>query len=472
MIMTLKFTYIEEPKLQFQSGEAYNPTVGLWKYGPRFSSKHEKGHKWLKIGIIGSGASVSRALAMLEEMKLPAKPENISKWNLPFPGIGPESQMKFSFLCEPEWQEKLTSTEIRSLLSSGSGTKIAEKFAELIDHKLAVLHEKTPQPDCVIISLPKEIEAACIPSDLKNPLIKLPKEDDLHSRIKIYGMKYGLPTQLLRSKTLDFVGTQEKNIVFWNFAVGLLYKSQNGYPWKLATLEDNTCYVGISFFKEKGDSSKNMRASMAQVFLDTGESFILRGDAFEWNDESHPNSPHLSSDNAKNLTDYVIKQYKEIRHNVMPSRIVIHKTSSYWDEEKEGFLSAIETIPKKDLITIADTGIKFYRPNEFSVLRGTLISNQDFSRNMLYTTGFVPSLDTYPGLGIPKPLLIKPEVLDSNITDVCREILSFTKLDWNNTFMYRRHPVTLSVSKKVGNVLSDSIAKDQTHLDSHYYFYM
>lgn len=73
MIMTLKFTYIEEPKLQFQSGEAYNPTVGLWKYGPRFSSKHEKGHKWLKIGIIGSGASVSRALAMLEEMKLPGE---------------------------------------------------------------------------------------------------------------------------------------------------------------------------------------------------------------------------------------------------------------------------------------------------------------------------------------------------------------------------------------------------------------
>ena len=172
------------------------------------------------------------------------------------------------------------------------------------------------------------------------------------------------------------------------------------------------------------------------------------------------------------MTDYVIKQYKEMRHDVMPSRIVIHKTSSYWDEEKEGFLSAIENIPKKDLITIADTGIKFYRPNEFSVLRGTLISNQDFSRNMLYTTGFVPSLDTYPGLGIPKPLLIKPEVLDSNITDVCREILSFTKLDWNNTFMYRRHPVTLSVSKKVGNVLSDSIAKDQKRLDSHYYFYM
>ena len=470
--MTFDFTYLNEPKLQFQSGEAYNPPVGLWKYGPRFSSSHEKGQKWLKIGIIGSGASVSRALLMLEDMKIPAKPENISKWNLPFPGIGPDSQMKFSFLCEPEWQEKLTSTEIKTILSSGSGIKIAEKFTELIDAKLAILHEKTPQPDCVIISLPKEIEDACIPFGVENPLLKLPNEDDLHSRIKIYGIKYGLPTQVLRSKTLNFVGTQEKNIVFWNFAVGLLYKSQNGYPWKLANLEDNTCYVGISFFKEKGTHSNNIRASMAQVFLDTGESFILRGDSFEWNDEKHPFSPHLSSDSAKKLVNYVITQYKQIRHDAMPSRIVIHKTSSYWEEEKDGFMSAIEKIPKKDLITISETGIRFYRPGKFSVLRGTLISNSDFSRNLLYTTGFAPSLNTYPGLGIPRPLLIKPDVLDSNISDVCSEILAFTKLDWNNTFMYRKHPVTLSVSQKVGNVLSDSIAKVQERLDPHYYFYM
>lgn len=284
-------------------------------------------------------------------------------------------------------------------------------------------------------------------------------------------MKYKIPTQLIRPDTLLFKGTQEKSIVFWNLAAGMLYKSQKGYPWKLTQLEENTCYVGISFFKERDDNREYTRASMAQVFLDTGESFILRGDPFEWKNIQFPNSPHLSQEGAEELIKKVLEQYKLVRGN-LPERLVIHKSSNYWDEELEGFLVASGKINSKDFITIQTTNRRFYRVGKYGVLRGTLISTQDMTEHYLYTTGFVPCINTYPGLGVPIPILIRCKIQDSDIKKICQEILAFTKLDWNNTFIYRKDPVTLSVSRKVGKVLAETMAKKIEYLDPHYYYYM
>lgn len=214
-----------------------------------------------------------------------------------------------------------------------------------------------------------------------------------------------------------------------------------------------------------------MRASMAQVFLDTGESFILRGEPFEWLNQKFPNTPHLSEDGGKEIINKVMKQYKSIR-GTLPERVVIHKSSNYWDEEYQGFLSASKEISSKDFITLQPTDVKFYRLDRYPVLRGTAISTDDMSENYLYTTGFVPCLNTYPGLNVPRPLLIRVKIQDSPIKKICQEILAFTKLDWNNTFIYRKDPVTLSVSRKVGKVLAESVAKDFDYLDPHYYYYM
>jgi hypothetical protein len=463
--------YIDEPKLEFQRGNFYTPMVGLIKHGARFSTIDEKGHKWIKVGIIGSGQSMSLALKLLDEMRYPQIPNTVAKWNIPFPGLSKLSHLNFSLSYQPEWQQRISPTEISQITSKVFKRNKTKAFADIVDNKLSVLYGKSPPPDVVIVTIPKEVEESCADATKDKPLLKLPNDDDLHSRIKLYGMKYNLPTQLIRNDTLVYRKTQEKSIVFWNLAVGLLYKSQKGYPWKLTKLEENTCYVGISFFKERGKgSSKNIRASMAQVFLDTGESFILRGEPFEWNDPRYPNSPHLSKDGAKEIIDRVINQYKSVR-NVLPERIVIHKSSNYWDDEKDGFLEASESINSKDFLTIQPSDLKFYRQGKYPVLRGTLISTNT-NEHYLYTTGLVPCINTYPGLGVPRPLNIRCEVQSSPIQQICQEILAFTKLDWNNTFIYRKDPVTLSVSRKVGNVLAESIAKDFEQLDPHYYYYM
>jgi len=471
--MPFTIDYIEEPQLMFQRGNSYTPMVGLIKHGARFSTSEEIEHKWIKVGIIGSGKSISLTLKLLDDMRYPIIPEEPSKVKIPFLGLSESSRLNFSLSYRPEWQQKISPTEISEILSMMTKTKKALAFAELIDNKMSILADKSPPPDVVIIAIPKEIEDECKEIFKDKPLIKLPYEDDLHSRIKLYGMKYDLPTQLIRNDTLIFRKTQDKSIISWNLSVGLLYKSQKGYPWKLAKFEDNTCYVGISFFKERDDNNKKtMRASMAQVFLDTGESFILRGEPFQWNDPKHPNQPHLTEEGAKKIIEKVLAQYR-LHKKTLPERLVIHKSSNYWEYEREGFLQASESVEYKDFITILKSDMKFYRTNSiFPVIRGTVISHPHLDDYFLYTTGFVPCVNTYPGRGVPYPINVRCNLQSSDIKQICKEILSFTKLDWNNTFIYRRDPVTLSVSRKVGDVLSESIARDCPYLDTHYYHYM
>jgi len=463
--------YIEEPKLKFLSGESFNPCVGLLKFGPRFSSIDEKTHKWLKVGIIGSAQSIALTHKILNEMSLPSIPKRITKWSLPFPGLNEYSPLKFSLSYSPEWQQRISSAEIEEILIEKTHSKRTSKLIGIIASKIKILSEKSPPPDVIIVSLPRDLEEECKDAQSDKPLLKLENNDDFHNRIKLYGMDYKIPTQIIRADTLEFVGTQEKHTVFWNLAVGLLYKSQRGHPWKLAHLDDNTCYVGISFFKEKGGTNKLLRASMAQVFLDTGESFILRGEAFDVKTKNEEKNPHLSKENAMKLIEKVLEQYKIVR-NILPQRIVIHKSSNYWVDELEGFKEASKTIPARDFVTIQPSDLKFYREGAYAVLRGTLISSPNYKEHYLYTTGFVPCINTFPGMGVPKPLLIRCFNQDSDIKKICEEILAFTKLDWNNTFIYRKEPVTISISRKVGWVLSETSAKQMSILDPHYYYYM
>ena len=81
---------------------------------------------------------------------------------------------------------------------------------------------------------------------------------------------------------------------------------------------------------------------------------------------------------------------------------------------------------------------------------------------------------TYPGSRVPEPLLIT-RIGDSELFEVCKEIVGLTKLNWNTTAFATVLPITLAFAKKVGAVLSelDPNELDPTKgLPDHYRFYM
>lgn len=469
--MTLKASYIQEPMLFFNKGGlAKTPCFGLLKYGPRSFPNVDSEFQLIKVGVIGTRKSISLLTNLFDEMREPIIPKNIKPWRLPFPGLSKYSPLKFSICLDRSWTQTIVFNEIDKFNDIEDKNDKIEYILEVIENKMRNITSKETPPNIIVICIPGEVENEFSKFGLKKPLIKLDNHDDFHNRIKVYGMKDHIPTQLIRWTTLIHKGTQDKATLAWNLAVGILYKAQRGHPWKLAKLEENTCYVGVSFYKEFDKDKPYLRTSLAQVFLDTGESFILRGDKFEWTNRKWENSPHLNEEDAAKLIEKVVNQYIQIRSQ-KPLRIVLHKSSNYWDDEFEGFKSACGEIQYKDFITIQDTIVRFFRPDKYSIMRGTLISIDNCEDYYLFTTGFVPSLKTYPGLSIPKPVVVRPKILDSQIYDVCEEILALTKLDWNNISPYRRRPVTMDISERVGHILAESEAKN-IKIDSHYYFYM
>jgi hypothetical protein len=100
--------------------------------------------------------------------------------------------------------------------------------------------------------------------------------------------------------------------------------------------------------------------------------------------------------------------------------------------------------------------------------RGTLCTIGD-AEHYLFTTGYVPYWDEYPGPHVPAPLQIG-SAGDTDMRERAREILALSKMNWNSAEGISRHPITLSFAKKVGTIMTE-MGDNQTPNPS-YRFYM
>jgi hypothetical protein len=299
------------------------------------------------------------------------------------------------------------------------------------------------------------------------------KDLDFHNALKGKTMKFHIPVQLLLSSTIQGFSEwgsqhartlQEPATVAWNFATAIYYKA-NGKPWRLAKLDQTTCYVGVSFYHNLRNPDRDIETSMAQVFTHSGEGLVLRGkDVVK---DKTTLETHLSRPQAFELMTDALKKYQDTAQHEA-ARVVIHKTSLFSDEEKAGFDEAIGN-RARDYITIhRNNDIRFLRTGNYPALRGTMVYLTN-NKCILYTSGYISRVRTYPGSRVPEPLLITHRG-DSELKDVCKEIMGLTKLNWNTTAFATVLPITLEFARKVGKVLSE--LEEETPPESHYRFYM
>src|SRR6185312_6896970 len=173
--------------------------------------------------------------------------------------------------------------------------------------------------------------------------------------IKAEAMKYRLPTQILLQRTSE-AGPNSKKVdhrskCAWNFFSGLYFKC-GGIPWSPRLLAPGTCYVGISFFRTLGSKSREMRSSVAQAFDEHGDGIVLRGQDFVWDEDKHGKSPHLSEQIAHDLIALVLRRYEAEMHQ-KPTRVVVHKSSRFWPDEKKGFEAALKSVNRFDLLAVS-----------------------------------------------------------------------------------------------------------------------
>lgn len=85
-------------------------------------------------------------------------------------------------------------------------------------------------------------------------------------------------------------------------------------------------------------------------------------------------------------------------------------------------------------------------------LHGTLLSLDD-RRYVLYTRGSFPFYGGYPGMYLASPLALELVTMDTSPVDLTTEVLSLTKMNWNQTQFDGRDPITMRTSRAVGRIL-------------------
>jgi hypothetical protein len=301
---------------------------------------------------------------------------------------------------------------------------------------------------------------------------------NLRRGIKAEAMRFEIPTQLVWPRTLRLTdddakpgetASQDVATRAWNFTTALYHKA-GGSPWRLAEVSPDTCFVGIAFYRESEGGNPRIRTAMAQAFTSSGDGYVLRGSSFEWDESKRGQSPHLVDEAAAAaLMRGVLDLYKRQNRGSLPNRVVVHKTSRFWEEELAGFQAACEIVPQHDFVAFGWRGIQFYRPGDYPPLRGTYVKlgETDF---LLYTVGYVPYLRTYPGARVPQPLDIIEHYGDSPWNVVLEEIMALTKMNWNTTAFFCSEPITVAFSRKVGQVLAE--LGPRKPMRSEYRFYM
>lgn len=280
-------------------------------------------------------------------------------------------------------------------------------------------------------------------------------------------MPWNKPTQLIIQSSLEERGgVQPAATRAWNLCVALYYKA-GCTPWKLQVLQPGTCYVGVSFY-QLGIREPHAQSSLSQVFSDTGEGIVLRGEKFSWDPERQGRSPHLEEGHAKRLVENVLAHYEKMM-GAPPKRVVVHKTSKFWDDELKGFRAGLAGVQQHDLVALYQTGIRAFRLGAYPPFRGTRIRIKD-GADFLYTTGYVPELGTYPGSHVPEPLQIVDHYGDSSTATLCSEILGLTKMNWNTADFASGLPITIRFARRIGDILQEIPAKQAP--DPRYRFYM
>jgi hypothetical protein len=485
-----RLTHVPEPHLSFGfSQTAEYPKDGLFLFGPPASNQNPAR---MDVGVIGTSQGIARYArwvgALSAQIAAPekGKEENKMMW----PG--------FHAVFGVPWPTTPFSTCIIDAAELSRRIRIENRH-EAIFEAVAVyayairryLREEEARPQLWFAVVPEEVfrygrPKSTVPRDQRERSTALfgkraaksilqsgsmfreeveaaaiyEYELNFHNQLKARLLDTGEVIQVVRETTLtpeDFEeGTrrslQDKASVAWNLSTTSFYKA-GGRPWRIASIRDGVCYVGLVFKRIDNARTRDNACCGAQMFLSSGDGVVFKGAVGPWYSETD-NSFHLNQSQAAALMDLVVKAYVEI-HGKPPSELFIHGKTWLDPNEWAGFSSTVPHETKVVGIRIRrQNEIKLFRYGARPVLRGTAMVAASRRSAYLWTVGFIPRLDTYPGREVPNPLTIDIVRGEADIEQVLSDLMALTKLNFNNAGFSDGLPVTLRFADLVGEILT------------------
>ena len=360
----------------------------------------------------------------------------------------------------------ISDRDLRGLASAGRAQAL-QTAVNLYAEEITALADEN-RVDVLIIARPEQLadttrragaaEAGSGAAADAGECASLPQFANFHDLLKARVLQIRQPIQIIRRSTWDESvpppagrSRQDEASRAWNLHVAMYYKA-GGVPWRLPrdSADLTTCYVGVAFYRNSDDTT--LDTSVAQVFNERGDGVIVRGGPARVSRDDR--QPHLTEHDAHALLVHALATYRR-EHRTLPARLVLHKTSSFTGAEIAGFQAAADEqgLDTLELSWITSSeGARLFRPGAAPPLRGTLLtlSGQEI---VLYTKGSVEFYSTYPGMYVPQPIGIRPARPIRSARDTGCETLALTKMNWNQTRLDGRNPVTIRTANQVKAIL-------------------
>jgi hypothetical protein len=476
----MKLTSLDEPDLEFSGGARHlDPRHGITDYGPADAQQDQT--RAIRVGVVGSAANIDGLRRWLDRCRRPVAPKSsrLSRFYVPFPGFDAATGFRATLVFDSRLERPIRERALTKLANQSARKATTEAVALYMD-ELATLDEE-PGCDVVLVARPDRLpERTLAKVDPNRAWLKARpgNSENFRALLKAEAMRFSRPLQLIRRSTWDpeFKDPnaegdrrqQDEATRAWNLHTALYYKA-GGVPWRLPRDPSalTSCYVGVTFYKTGDDAT--LQTSVAQVFNQRGDGVIVRGGPATISRQDR--QPHLSESDAHELLSVSLKRYKA-EHQNLPARVVMHKTSSYTPQEISGFRLAADQADLSVLEMLWLPGgdpTRLLRLGEHPPLRGTMLSLTS-DRHILYTRGSVPSYGTYPGMYIPSPLPFRTVETESSPEALATEVLALTKMNWNQTQLDGRKPITLRTAEQVGEILRHT--PQDVRPQARYAFYM
>lgn len=485
---------LSEPTLLFGHGQSVeDPRDGLSLFGPLDQGKPYG----VRAGVIGTTKGIRIYKEWVKKISLPIidldKDGELKKTRPVFPG--------FKAAFGIEWDSRPFQTIVipdeeieKSAFLDDAHQRVYKTVDVYAERIKRAIDTEDQNPDIWFVVIPEIIYENCRPqSKIKKdlqveagdkmslsrarhadvaPFLFAEEEQDaipyrfelnFHNQLKARLLEKRALTQVLRETTMaphEFLNQfgypsrrlDDPSTVAWNISTAVYYKV-GGRPWKLNDIREGVCYIGLVFKQDESHGDSRQACCAAQMFLDSGDGVVFKGNVGPWYNPKKGDY-HLSETAAKELIGKAVDAYKE-NFNEAPRELFVHGKITYNTDEWRGFTSAVDSNQTNVV------GVKIYDENHFKlfrketrpVLRGLAYVQGDWVSH-LWTKGFTPRLQTYPGRAVPKPLFVQICRGQANMTQVLNDVFALTKLNYNACIYADGQPVTLKFADAVGEILT------------------
>lgn len=489
--MTSDLIHIEEPVLQFRFNQGVeDPRDGLTLFGPLDAGKPYG----IRAGVVGTAEGIRRFIRFVDKLQrpIPADSGEPTRNRPLFPGF--EAVYGIPWRPDPVLKSELDAAALHRAVCIEDRHQrvyaVVRVYAEAI---LAAAQEEDEKVDVWFVIVTDEVYANCRPRSnvpkaqrVASPTIMTAKEakrlqaapslfqfindeavpyeydPDFRNQLKALLLREQIATQILRESTIaydEFLSDHGDPVrdlkilesdIAWNVTSAVFYKT-GGRPWKLRAIRPGVCYIGLVFKQDEKSKDPRSACCAAQMFLDSGDGVVFKGNMGPW---YHPGRGdyHLDEAAAKELVEKAVRAYAAKNNQVPPTELFIHGKTRFNDKEWAGFSQGGGNTKVVGVRIVPDRDLRLYHPGATPALRG-LAWLEDERTAHIWTKGFVPRLQTYPGREVPLPLHVDVCRGEADIRTVVQDIMALTKLNYNSCRYADGVPVTLRFADAVGEIL-------------------